>query len=152
METPSQEDSPLKSKILVVLIVIAVSAVGFIFDSVLAREGVSRPDLMALSNSLTGAVAGAFFWQAVRRDRERREFVRQRLRTISEMNHHIRNALQVISFYSSSHEQDEKAMDLLRKAVSRIEWTLKEVLPGDLAGRMPAEFPRSSSESELLNQ
>ena len=86
---------------------------------------------MAISNSLTGAVAGAFFWQAKRLDRERRQFIRERLHTISEMNHHIRNALQVISLYSGR-QPDEQTVAALGQAVNRIEWALSEVLPAEL--------------------
>jgi hypothetical protein len=132
MDRGSREDSPVKSKIIVIVVAIAVSLVGVLFDRILLHEGVPRPDLLALSNSLTGIVAGAFFWQAMRRDRDRREFVLGRLHTISEMNHHIRNALQVISLYSYR-EQDEKTLEMLRRAVTRIEWALNEVLPGELA-------------------
>jgi len=129
----SEEDSPLKTIVLVILIAIAVSIVGIAFDRVLVHEGVPRYDLMAIADSLTGIVAGAFFWQALRRERERRQFVRERLRTISEMNHHIRNALQVISYYSEK-QQDQKTVEMLGQAVNRIEWALSEVLPAELLG------------------
>ena len=149
METPPGEDSPLKSKVVVILVAVVVSLAGFGFDRILRREGVPRLDLLAISNSLTGMVAGAFFWQAMRRDRDRRVFVRERLHTISEMNHHIRNALQVISFYSYR-EQDETALAMLRTAVNRIEWALKEVLPGELpAGTQLPDLSQGHSESEL---
>jgi type VI protein secretion system component VasK len=127
------QDSPVRSRVLVILIAVIVSVVGIAFDRMLVREGVPRWDLMAMSNTLTGIVAGAFFWQARRRERERRQFVRERLRTISEMNHHIRNALQVISYYSEK-QQDQKVVETLGQAVNRIEWALSEVLPAELTG------------------
>ena len=45
------------------------------------------------------------------------------------MNHHVRNSLQVISFAASSPQQEELGNNL-RDAVERIEWALREVLPG----------------------
>ena len=131
------EDSPRHSWTIVILVAFSVALVGIGFDRLLVREGVSRYDLLAISNLLTGIVAGALFWQARRRDSERRKFIRERLRTISEMNHHIRNALQVISLYSYK-EHDEKTMQDLGRAVNRIEWALAEVLPAELLGH-PAE-------------
>jgi len=110
--------------------------VGIGFDRLLTREGVPRYDLLAISNLLTGIVAGGLFWQARRRDRERRKFIRERLRTISEMNHHIRNALQVISLYSYQ-EHDQKTVQDLGRAVNRIEWAVSEVLPAELLGQAP---------------
>lgn len=136
MDNPQREDSRTRFAVLIVLIAIVVSLVGFAFDRMLIHEGVPRYDLMAISNTLTGAVAGAFFWQAMRRERERRHFIRERLHTISEMNHHIRNALQVISFHVYR-EQGEKNVEVVRQAVNRIEWALKEVLPGEI-GEKPA--------------
>jgi hypothetical protein len=115
----------------VLLVGIAVAVAAMAFDRMLIHEGVPRWDLMAISNGLTGLVAGALFWKARSMERARREFVRERLHTISEMNHHIRNALQVISFYCYR-EQDAQTLEMLRKAVNRIEWALKEVLPGEL--------------------
>lgn len=131
MSNRSGEDSALKSWATIVAVAFVVSIVGLLFDRLLVREGVPRYDLMAISNSLTGIVAGAFFWQAKRLDRERRQFISERLHTISEMNHHIRNALQVISFYSGK-DRDEQTIVALSQAVNRIEWALSEVLPGEL--------------------
>jgi two-component sensor histidine kinase len=143
MDTPQAEDSLTRFTVLIVLIAIVVSLVGFAFDRMLIHEGVPRYDLMALSNTLTGVVAGGFFWQALRRERERRHFIRQRLHTISEMNHHIRNALQVISF-QAYRDQNEKNVEVVRQAVNRIEWALKEVLPGEIG--VESNSPRSNSE------
>lgn len=151
METLPEESSLLKSKVLAVLVVVAVSIVGHVFDRLLLHEGVPRYDLLAISNTLTGIVAGAFFWEAMRRDRERREFVRERLRTISEMNHHIRNALQVISLYSYR-DQDEQAVDVLNQAVNRIEWALNEVLPGELAGNYVPDLSNQPSGQPITKQ
>jgi len=128
----SGEESAFRSWATIVAVAFVVSIVGLTFDGLLLREGVPRYDLMAISNSLTGIVAGAFFWQAKRLGRERRQFVRERLHTISEMNHHIRNALQVISFYSGKN-RDDQTMTTLSEAVNRIEWALSEVLPAELA-------------------
>ena len=45
------------------------------------------------------------------------------------MNHHVRNSLQVISFAASVPQQEALEADI-RNAVDRIEWALREVLPG----------------------
>jgi two-component sensor histidine kinase len=131
MANHSEEDSFFRSWASVTVVAIFVSVVGLLFDRLLLREGVPRYDLMAISNSLTGIVAGAFFWQAKRLDLDRRQFIRERLHTISEMNHHIRNALQVISLYSGK-QSDETTVTAIGQAVNRIEWALSEVLPAEL--------------------
>jgi hypothetical protein len=45
------------------------------------------------------------------------------------MNHHVRNSLQVISFAASVPQQEALEAEI-RDAVERIEWALREVLPG----------------------
>jgi hypothetical protein len=145
--TPPNNDSPVRAWIILSLVVLAVSVVGIGFDRMLVREGIPRYDLMAVSNVLTGLVAGGLFWQARRRERERRNFIRERLRTISEMNHHIRNALQVIAFYSYK-EKDEKTVKMLGDAVTRIEWALIEILPAELLGEPRPELWRPPSKSQ----
>jgi signal transduction histidine kinase len=141
------EDSPTKSKAFVILVAILVAFAGLAFDRLLLHEGVPRYDLLAISNLLTGIVAGGFFWQAMHREREHREFVQERLRTISDMNHHIRNALQVISLHSYR-DQDEKTLEILQQAVSRIEWALNEILPGQSVRNLVPDLSRKQSTSE----
>lgn len=105
-----------------------VSAVGVGFDRLLIQEGVSRVGVLVLSNILTGVVAGALFLQTKVRAQERQKLLEQRLLKVAEMNHHIRNALQVMVFYR--HQiSDPEAGNLLQKSIERIEWTLEEVLP-----------------------
>jgi len=61
-------------------------------------------------------------------ERRQRQNIIRKLEVIRLMNHHVRNSLQVISFVASSPNQ-EPAEDL-RAAMERIEWALREVLPG----------------------
>jgi len=108
--------------------VVVVSAVGFGFDQLLVWEGVSSMGVMLLSNILTGVVAGLLFLQNRLRAEDRQKLLEHRLAKVAEMNHHVRNALQVVSFYR--HQiSDPEAGRLLQESIRRIEWTLEEVLP-----------------------
>lgn len=114
-----------------------ISAVGVGFDRLLLAEGVPRVGVLVVSNVLTGLVAGALFLQTKIRAQERQKLLEQRLLKVAEMNHHIRNALQVMVFYR--HQiSDPEAGSLLQKSIERIEWTLEEVLPRgwDIKGAM----------------
>jgi len=57
------------------------------------------------------------------------ERMNEKLRTIELMNHHVRNALNVIvaSVYVHGHE---KQLNEIQISVNRIDWALREVLPG----------------------
>jgi hypothetical protein len=61
----------------------------------------------------------------------RRRDIEKKLQTIRLMNHHVRNALQVVSFASSSLDAKDPRAAPVRDAVKRIEWALREVLPGE---------------------
>jgi|SRR5271157_402809 len=62
-------------------------------------------------------------------ERRRQREVDKKLQTIQLMNHYVRNALQTISASSCSVDGTEQATRC-QDAVRRIEWALREVLPG----------------------
>jgi len=61
-------------------------------------------------------------------DRRRNRYLADRLRVIALMNHHVRNSLQAIKY---AHQTDRQ-VQLINEAAARIEWALREVLPGDM--------------------
>ena len=80
-----------------------------------------------MDDALAGVTAGliAFLYEC-----SRQREVEKKLQTIRLMNHHVRNALQVICGASSSLAGSEQGR-LIYDAVERIEWALREVLPGE---------------------
>lgn len=124
-----------------VLFAVFISGVGFAFDRILLREGVTRLDVLLLSNILTGLVAAALFLQSKLHAEEKERLLQSRLEKIAEMNHHVRNALQVLAFYAHT-AKDPRSASLIDESIHRIEWTLKEVLPRgwklDQAPRKPS--------------
>jgi hypothetical protein len=123
------KDSRTRLFLLCLLVVLAVWVVGFAFDRILAHDGVTRTEILVTSNALTGLVAGGLFYTLALNERMRRNQMRDRLRTVAEMNHHIRNALQVIT-YAAEVGKNDASVEMIRQSVDRIEWTLREVLPG----------------------
>ncbi len=140
-------DSKARLLILCVLVVLAVWLVGYGFDRLLARDGVTRLDILLTSNALTGMVAGFLFYSLTNNERLRRNIMRDRLRTIAEMNHHIRNSLQVITYVTAT-QQDSESVEMIRSSVERIEWALREVLPGHIDAA-PSPEERSVSNDVL---
>jgi hypothetical protein len=120
-----------RSGLLSLLVVVIVSLIGFVLDRLLIKEGLPRLDMMIFSNSLTGLFAGGLFWQMSREAKAHRDLVAERMKTIAELNHHIRNALQVIKFLGGQSRTglDEVQLQLINDSVNRIEWALREVLP-----------------------
>jgi hypothetical protein len=72
-------------------------------------------------------VAGVIFLYERRRARK----LRDQLRTIEMMNHHVRNALQVIRLVQHI-DRDHQQVKRVEEAVARIEWALREILPGTM--------------------
>ena len=105
-------------------------------------------DATLLDDTILGILV-AVMVIGIQRQSEFREH-RHKIAVITEMNHHIRNALQIIiyiSFKASSLDKDEA--DLLRDAAKRIEWALREVLPAEQSatenGTMwPPVLPKNS--------
>lgn len=121
-----------RSGLLAFIIMVAAFSLGMLQDIFLSHEGFTRWSLVVISNMITGLIAGALFYQFAAAERNRREFMRERMKTVAELNHHIRNALQVIKFWGAQHQNcslDEMQIHFMKESVERIEWALREVLP-----------------------
>jgi len=90
------------------------------------REHAASWSATQMHDALLGIGAGLL---VLLYERSQRQNLIRKLEVIRLMNHHFRNSLQVISFEASDPKRDELATEL-RKAVGRIEWALREVLPG----------------------
>lgn len=74
---------------------------------------------------LLGVIAGlVVFAYEQRRYKE----IRNKIAMIAAMNHHVRNALQAISY--APYTEQAKQIQLIQQSVNRIQWALREVLPG----------------------
>jgi hypothetical protein len=113
---------------------IVVFASAMLLDRLLARRGRPHMQITALSNGIMGFIAGWFVMRTMNQVCERREDVAARLKTVADMNHHIRNALQSIQLSAYS-TKDQQAIGDITEAVERIQWALREVLPGSLPAR-----------------
>jgi hypothetical protein len=124
------------AKSLLALTVVAASS--YLLEVTLHRGGVPSRVLMVASSLLVGTIAGILVHVLSAREKQRQAYIECRLRVIAEMNHHIRNALQVITFYSGKGEKQEVG---IVEAVERIQWALREVLP-----QLPKALPTNSAE------
>jgi hypothetical protein len=113
---------------------VLVTCSGYLLDRFLRYEGMPRRDLLFLSDVLVGAVAAILVYILAGFEDRKRKAVAERLKVIADLNHHIRNALQVIA-YHSSFKEDKESIAVIDDAVKRIAWALREVLP-----QLPAEY------------
>lgn len=110
------------------LAAIVVFMVGAGLDWFVLHESKSRNVAIGLSDTLAAVIAGVLVYRLLQYEHDRREQLRQRLEIIAEMNHHVRNALQVIALSGYSADS-ELQIERIREGVNRIQWALKEVLP-----------------------
>jgi hypothetical protein len=68
-----------------------------------------------------------------------------RLQVIAALNHHVRNALEVISL-SAYITHDEEAIRRITEGVNRIDWALREILPRERFPAVAEDHPPSTSE------
>jgi hypothetical protein len=96
-----------------------------ITDQLSAYYGLAESQRI-LDDSCGGIIAGLLIY---RLEHNRAKYLNEKLKTIELMNHHVRNALQVIvdSAYLHGHAQQ---LDEIQMSVKRIDWALREILPG----------------------
>jgi hypothetical protein len=94
--------------------------------TLLDRYGVSGA-MAAVDDLLVGILAGLLVFAY---ERHQHKVVLAKMRVIADMNHHVRNALQPILYSPFLQEQAEQVRTI-QEGIRRIEWALREVLPGE---------------------
>lgn len=106
---------------------------GAALQSLLRKESLTGLTLY-IDDLMLGIVAGlVVFAYEQRRHRE----IRNKIAMIAAMNHHVRNALQAISY--APYTEQARQIQLIQQSVNRIQWALREILPGsvDLPSKPP---------------
>lgn len=80
-----------------------------------------------LDDLVLGIVAGLVVFAYEQRQHKA---MLEKIAVISAMNHHVRNALQAISY--APYTEQAKQIQLIEQSVNRIAWALREVLPAAL--------------------
>lgn len=112
---------------------LTASGIFFIIDDLLDHlmlHIASANVALEISDAITAILIGAMVAQLAVLYRQRQIQAAARLQRIAEMNHHVRNALQVITYWSLA-EKEKQQVGLIQDAVNRIQWALREVLPRD---------------------
>lgn len=104
---------------------IVVFGVLVVTDQVSMRFGLEGSQRVA-DDAMGAVIAGAIFYLYEQR---RARLLRERLNMIALMNHHVRNALQSIAFLAFETDR-KKQTDIIKESVERIDWALREILPG----------------------
>jgi hypothetical protein len=112
-------------------------AIGFALLSFFSKEilyvlivsDVGRRDERYLAEALSSVLLGFLLGKFLENAHEMRQSTMARVQVAAELNHHIRNALQVIAFHCRTQEMPQQAIEEIRESVNRVDWALREVLP-----------------------
>jgi hypothetical protein len=130
--TPPREGRLFRSywgiALLSLLFALFVFVLGFGLDWVMLHQEDSIRQTIEFSDAVSALICGFVFMLFLRLYRQQRAMLRQRVEVIANMNHHVRNALQVIEFNSYS-TSDQENLGAIKSSVNRIQWALRELLP-----------------------
>ena len=117
-----------------------IYSLGWLLDRVFQHAGLNSRTI-TIDELLIAVLVGfiVLFYE----ERRRRALI-EKLRTIELMNHHVRNALQVIANAHYAHDL-ENQIRIVSESVQRIEWALKEVLPRGTDTHVPHERTSSAA-------
>lgn len=133
-----------RRKLLLVTVGFAVAAflVSQLLHYLLVPDlGPYRERIMA--EGASALILGLLVWKLLHNAYRTRQRTLARLQVIAELNHHVRNALEVISL-SAYITGDEEAIRRIMEGVNRIEWALREILPHESFPFAPAQPPSGS--------
>jgi hypothetical protein len=115
------------------LLFILVAGLLIAADQLSIRYGLEGSQRI-LDDLLGGLIASSVFYLY---ERHRLRRLSEQLHVIDLMNHHIRNALQPLMFVPDESEEKPR-MKVVEECVRRIDWALREVLPGKSAEQFVA--------------
>ncbi|HLK33602.1 MAG TPA: hypothetical protein VKT29_10970 [Terriglobales bacterium] len=107
------------------LVAVTVAILGYVSDRLILSYD-PRPIFAALDALALGLISGSIAWFYQRR---RNRYIAERLEVIADMNHHVRNDLQVIQ-YSAYMTHNTEHIQRIEESLGRIDWALREVLTG----------------------
>ncbi len=107
------------------LVTVTVAVLGY-FSDLLVLAFHPQPLFAIADATVLGVLSGAIAWIYQRRQNR---YLAERLEVIADMNHHVRNDLQVIQ-YSAYMTKDKEHIQRIERSLSGIDWALREVLTG----------------------
>jgi len=103
---------------------LSIASIGAITEAVL--EGDDIIGFKSFDDLFIGVLAALLVFIYEQR---RHKALLNKVRIIAAMNHHVRNALQTISY--APYTEQEKQIKLIGESVNRIQWALREILPAE---------------------
>jgi signal transduction histidine kinase len=107
-----------------ILLGLIIAMVGSVLEAILDHHPIIAFE--SLDDIVVGIIAAIVVFAYEQR---RHRAILNKVRVIAAMNHHVRNALQAISY--APYTEQEKQIHLIGESVQRIQWALREILPAE---------------------
>lgn len=103
---------------------IIIAVTGSVLEAILEKRAIFGYE--SLDDIAIGIIAAIVVFAYEQR---RHRAILNKVRVLAAMNHHVRNALQAISY--APYTEQEKQIKLISDSVNRIQWALREILPAE---------------------
>jgi hypothetical protein len=145
-------DCPTASALAVCVLGAGSGSVEYVVHTLIMRKGPSGLVYAFVDASIIGAVAALVGTLVIVGIRERRRRELEHIKTVAELNHQVRNALQIIA--ESRYLREPTQTEAVLASVDRIDRTLRSLFPtdnrsgGDLHGPRYAERTYAANRAE----
>jgi hypothetical protein len=95
----------------------------------LVKDPDHHRDLLAIDGLVSGTLAGTLVWIVLGLVHGRRRRLIEYVRRVADLNHHIRNAMQVIVYQATLSHTDPQEIEQVESAVRRVDAALHEIFP-----------------------
>lgn len=107
-----------------VLIGVSIAVLGATLEAIVEHH--SLVGVQSIDDITIGVIVAILVFAYEQR---RYRSILNKVRIVTAMNHHVRNALQTISY--APYTEQEKQIKLIQESVNRIQWALREILPAE---------------------
>lgn len=108
---------------------ILVAVVKTAIEVMLLSDPLRHERLLAMDALISGTLAGAIIWILLGLVHGRRRRLIEYVRRVADLNHHIRNAMQVILYQATLTHTDPAQIEQVEDAVRRVDAALHEIFP-----------------------
>jgi mannitol-1-phosphate/altronate dehydrogenase len=141
---------PARRSFVTLLVGIGMFLAVYLVDGWLVAVGLHAESTW-VDNILLSVVAAAMAFLLQKHQQRELRRQQQSAAVIEQMNHHIRNALQVIVSRTSLDQRDTPELEQINQAVARIDWALRKILPQS-SGDSLFVTPESENKPELTQR
>jgi Na+-transporting methylmalonyl-CoA/oxaloacetate decarboxylase beta subunit len=123
------DESPRHAAAVAIITGVAAGVVEYVVHTLVMHTVLSRRVPAMVDSAIMSLIAGVLVYMVLAEARTRRRILMQHLRNVAELNHEVRNSLQMIVY--SKFLPPQAQAEAILESVQRIENTLRDLFPGE---------------------